>query len=524
MNGMNHPSITFLILGIFLGLTACKTLTPDAQSVADGVLQLSPQTDKTFQTIHNFGASDAWSCQFVGKNWPLEKREAIADLLFSQALKADGTPKGIGLSAWRFNIGGGSSGQGEASDIKDEWRRAESFLQPDGTIDSSAQAGQRWFLRAAQDRGVETFTGFVNSPPVSLTKNGKAYSSGGNSANLAPENYPAYVNFLANVLTVLKEKDGIELDYISPFNEPQWDWDKSNQEGSPWKNSEIATVTRQLDQALQAHKLATRIEIAETAQIDYLYRSHNRPERGDQLETFFNPASENYLGELDRLAPKVAGHSYFSTWDLEKLIQKRQALAEKLREFPALEYWMSEYTLLENNPEVKGGGRDLGMDPALYLARVIHADLTVANAAAWQWWLAVSPYNYKDGLVYIDWDKEDGQIYSSKILWALGNYARFIRPGMVRIDLRRSDQLPIEETLDGAMVAAFLDPETQKTVLVAINYSRAEIPVSLDTGKKRARFQIYRTSQMEDLQWIGQIKSGASHALPARSITTFVER
>lgn len=55
---------------------------------------------------------------------------------------------------------------------------------------------------------------------------------------------------------------------------------------------------------------------------------------------------------------------------------------------------------------MEGGKVDLGMDAALYMARVIHTDLTVANAAAWQWWLAVSPYDYKDGLIYVDKNKQ----------------------------------------------------------------------------------------------------------------------
>ncbi|HEY9195820.1 MAG TPA: glycoside hydrolase, partial [Mucilaginibacter sp.] len=46
---------------------------------------------KTYQTISNFGASDAWSCQFVG-NWPDDKRNKIADLLFSRDNNADGSP------------------------------------------------------------------------------------------------------------------------------------------------------------------------------------------------------------------------------------------------------------------------------------------------------------------------------------------------------------------------------------------------------------------------------------------------
>ncbi len=59
---------------------------------------------------------------------------------------------------------------------------------------------------------------------------------------------------------------------------------------------------------------------------------------------------------------------------------------------------MSEYCILGSY----GPGRDLGIDPALYVARTIHFDLTRANAAAWQWWTAVSTEDYKDGLIYTD--------------------------------------------------------------------------------------------------------------------------
>ena len=60
------------------------------------------------QTIHSFGASDCWRTQYIGKNWPLEKRERIADLLFNATPDEQGNPTGIGLSLWRFNIGSGS--------------------------------------------------------------------------------------------------------------------------------------------------------------------------------------------------------------------------------------------------------------------------------------------------------------------------------------------------------------------------------------------------------------------------------
>ncbi|MCX6915369.1 MAG: glycosyl hydrolase, partial [Verrucomicrobia bacterium] len=93
--------------------------------MAAGVLQVRVDPAITYQTIDGFGASDAWQCQFVGKRWPLEKRERIADLLFSRELDAQGNPKGIGLSIWRCYLSAGTAEQGEASDIVNPWRRGE---------------------------------------------------------------------------------------------------------------------------------------------------------------------------------------------------------------------------------------------------------------------------------------------------------------------------------------------------------------------------------------------------------------
>ena len=70
---------------------------------------------------------------------------------------------------------------------------------------------------------------------------------------------------------------------------------------------------------------------------------------------------------------------------------------------PDLGYWMSEYCILQRNEEIRSGGkRDLGMNTALYVARIIHHDLTLAQARSWQWWTAVSQCDFKDGLVYLD--------------------------------------------------------------------------------------------------------------------------
>jgi len=515
--------ITWLLL--FGGCDQPKDQTGKQEQAS--VLELTLQPGNEKQVIHNFGASDAWSCQFVGKNWPLEKRNRIADLLFSTDMDENGNPTGIGLSAWRFNIGAGSAGQGDESNIKDKWRRAECFMNPDGSYNWNKQAGQRWFLRAAKKRGVEQFIGFVNSPPVHITKNGKAYSSGGHSANLPEGNYEAYANFLAKVVKNIGEKDQVHLDYISPFNEPQWNWDDPGQEGSPWKNSEIHDVCQAIDKEFQLHNITSKLEIPETAQNTYLYTYDDKPDRGKQIHEFFSPSSENYLGDLESMAQKVAGHSYFSTWDLQKLIETRKKTRQKLnRVNPELEYWMSEYCILEDNKEIRGGGRDLGMKPALYMARVIHTDLTLANASAWQWWLGVSPYDYKDGLVYIDKDTHNGKVYESKMLWALGHYSRFIRPGMQRIGVQRSDNKDIAERVSGTMVSAYKPKDGERYVVVIVNQREENVSLEIDERNMddEETIRMYQTTSKAemDLAYIGKKSPGEAIGIPARGLVTLV--
>ena len=96
---------------------------------------------KTYQTIHSFGASDCWSLAMVGRYYPEEKKKQIAEWLFSLEKDANGNPKGIGLSQWRFNIGAGSAEQGKESRITNEWRRAEGFYGTDGSLNFEKQVG-----------------------------------------------------------------------------------------------------------------------------------------------------------------------------------------------------------------------------------------------------------------------------------------------------------------------------------------------------------------------------------------------
>ena len=471
------------------------------------------------QTIKNFGASDAWVCQFVGL-WPDKSKDQVADWLFSTAEDANGKPKGIGLSLWRFNIGAGSASQ---DNISDDWRKTEGFLQDDGTYNWSKQAGQKWFMHAAKQRGVDQFVGFTNSPPKQLTKNGKAYSSNGEEANIATKNYLPFSKFLVDVSKQF-EKEGIPFNYLSPFNEPQWDWTGNGQEGTPFKNEEIFAITKILDSLITADRLNVKIQIAEAAKLIYLYEKGDKQTRGNQIFEFFNAQSPLFLGHLPNVDKIISGHSYFTTAPVETLksVREKTAVSLKTASVP-LEFWQSEYCFLGDDEEIEASGKDRGIAPALYVARLIHHDLVFANASAWHWWLAVSAYDYKDGLIYVEKNKTGGLVEDTKLLWALGNFSRFIRPGAQRISVT-SESIDVNN-VNQFMISSYINADNQKLVTVLINNGNIDSSVVIHTkGGKVTTWQPYITgpNEGEMLKPLSAINSEDVVVVPKKSIITLV--
>jgi O-glycosyl hydrolase len=522
------PAIT--AISIFLLLT-----NRSIHAVETFRIKIDPQ--KTYQTIDGFGASDAWRCDIIGKNWPQAKRERIAELLFSCETDERGNPRGIGLSIWRFNIGAGTAEQGDASGIKNRWTRTECFLNAENSYDWNKQAGQQWFLQAARKRGVEKLLAFPNSPPVHLTANGKGYAPKGRPhLNLAPGKMNAYASFLADVLEHF-EKSGTHFDYLSPVNEPQWDWDDAQQEGTPAQNEEIFALVRSLSEVLSQRGLDTRILIGEAGTIGHAampmqFLGLKSDGRDDQARYFFSEQSPSYIGKLPNVESTISAHSYFSVWPLEKQIEYREMVGKALQACnPKLGYWQSEYCILEENGEIRHGQeRDLGMNTALFVARIIHHDLTLLNAKSWQWWTAVTHANFKDGLIYLDDGSQadtgrmgddiesllhDGAIRESKLLWAFGNYARFVRPGMVRVECTVT---PASSSTNGLLASSYKNPKGELTT-VLINLSQEELVCDLGPNKTAT---VYSTSATSDLEKYQQ--NATQLKLPPRSISTCITK
>ncbi|HIX27627.1 MAG TPA: hypothetical protein H9859_08360 [Candidatus Barnesiella excrementigallinarum] len=514
-------------LAIFAGMTVA----------AQNREQITFDYNDQRQEIHSFGASDCWRAQYVGL-WPEEKKNAMADLLFSSEFDDTGSPKGIGLSLWRFNIGSGSHEAGDASGITSDWRRTECFLDKDGNWDWTKQKGQRWFLEAAKKRGVPYSLGFSITAPYFMTKNGMARASDTTPyANIREDQYRNYASFMAEVC------DHLGIDYLSPINEPQWAWNVSRQEGMQATNEESAKLIKLIDEEITVRNSKTKVVFGEAADIRYLYRGGMNALRDNQIAEMFLPTGPHYIGDLKNVAKTVSGHSYWSTWPLDTLISTRAELRAALPE--GYTYWQTEFCPMEQNPDNPNGGgqRDFGMDYALYVARIIHHDLTVAEASSWQSWTAFSEGNYKDVLIYIGDEtllnphkkveqaidlKEDGYFLPTKYMWALGNYSFFVRPGMKRIAQVGEANVNNVDTARDLMASAYIDKGSKKVVIVFVNYGTAEKQVKLSIdhlpkGFGSKTFKCYETSNRSDLKYVGETRADAI-AIPARSVVTLVNK
>lgn len=501
-------------------------------------------TNKQCQVIDGFGASDAWSMWQIG-TWEESIQTKVADWLFSSENDANGNPKGIGLSIWRFNAGAGSASQGDSAQINRD-TRTEYF---------DRQTGQRKFLRLAKERGVPVFLAFYNTPPVHLTQNGLGTNTGRNGTlNLRDDAYDDFARYAADMIQTAEREDGIRFDYLCPVNEPDghWNWTGPKQEGTPATNREIARLAREFSKEFVNRGISTKILVNESSDYRCMFATHETDwQRGYEIQAFWNPDStDTYVGNLPNIANVMAGHSYWTNtpvllpnnkkYDTVGLYGYRKVLADEIarvnknlkRDPNALKnlgFWMTELCIMGNDEEIHGGGGfDFSMEVALYVARTLHYDITVAQAKSWQWWRAAGG-NYKDGLIrmYVKGERigrrgqaksvEQNSVLDSKLMWTLGNWSRFVRPGAVRLDVEG------QSDVNGVMMSAFLNAD-DKRVLVAINYSKEKKDVDVKFAGRTPTMKAYRTSDVdgENLKLVGECKAGRMELAP-RSVTTFVE-
>ncbi len=443
----------------------------------------------TYQTLESFGTSGAWWSQYVGlwddkyQNTMRTNRERIATLLYDPTY-------GIGLTGYRYNLGAGSADSGNG-DYSDPNRRAQSFEVAPGEYDWSKDEGAMWFVQEVTRLGATEVTLFFNSPIERLTKNGWAHLTPGTKSNIDPANYAEWAIYACDVTEHFLEL-GIPVEFLSPINEPQWEW-AGSQEGCHYEPHEIAAVYIAFLEEMQKRPALSGVELS----------GPESGEWGGQTIQYVSALLGN--SKLSEHFKAIDNHSYWSN------TQSKVSFKNWMKvQYPDVKIRMSEWCEMVN-------GTDLTMDSAIHLAQCVQEDLTVLDAVAWCTWVGVSPGGYRDGLIHAT---ENGagekSIVPLKRLWAYGNYTRYIRPGFVRVDTQGAKD---------AQAVAFKGERDGKRqlVIVLINgkYASQSIELAGDFSAY-STMQIHETSTYRDLAktYSGAVKTDVT--LPMQSVVTIV--
>jgi|GEM_PF-551186 len=470
-------------------------------------IPITVNLSQKFQTIDNFSASDAWWADAVG-GWNLSNRNRVADLLFSRT-------KGIGLSAWRFNVGGGEPSKIGAKNFP------QTFEVAPGVFDWTHQANESWFLQAAKERGVNQFIAFVNSPPAWMTRNGHTWcTSGLGTTNLMDGYEGQFGSYLAEILIHFRDSLGINFTEVSPVNEPQWEWTKNNQEGNRACNTDIKRIVDSLYAALIREKVSTKIMIPENGALPDWYQNESG------ITSKYGKTYGSYLTQLfsdtsvtNKVSNIMAGHSYWSDLLNGQLVERRQTLGSKMAPYfqKGFKYWATEYCIMASAGPFGNGAPfpDYTMTSAIDIIRIVHFDLTLVNASAWQYWTALEGLLYSNSTIQ--------SVFPNKVFWAFGNYSRFLRPGSIRVGCTGAmDKL-------GLMASAYIDSGSSKVFIVLVNASDTLKNINLAfTGLGSVQHVNYLTPYVtsndagDGLRKYPYISVDGQYNVPAQSVITLV--
>lgn len=439
--------------------------------------------NKSLQPVDGFGGSDAFGHAYDYMNMGTTARNKVLDLLFSKQ-------NGIGVSILRLKVGAGKGDTIESEPGKFVWD------QPDwDTNKDTFDIVQRWLVKEAEKRGLKTILSTPWSPPAWMKTNGSVDgTAGGKEGSLKKEDYQAYADYLAEYVLGYKKYYGIDINYISVNNEPDW---PATYEGCIWTPDQLNVFVRDyLGPTFKAKKVPAKIVMPENMHFSEDYA----------LPALHDPKTIKYIGV-------VATHAYGGTENGVPPFPVAQKTGKPI--------WMTEYA---NGGDGTQTYDDNAMPNALMYGNLIgNMFHTTGLSAYFYWWLAADSQSDGSDLIRLDPLSSTYQVF--KRFYAFGNYSRFIDPGYVMIG---ADPHPVKDVL----LTAYKDPKTGHYAIVAVNNSsKAEkITLKLNHFPKGTKAVVpYRTSSTENLKKLDAVslnRGGQSVTVDLRgeSLTTFVPK
>jgi O-glycosyl hydrolase len=505
-----------ILAAIILAFFACGT--SDTASVEKLNRTINIKYNEGRQTIDGFGGSNAWT----GLPRDQETARRLVKLLFS---KTDG----IGFTILRNRIpfrerleDDTDPGLNDGFVVRKNDNTYDYTVNPNGTKtfnlnwnswDLSGTRNLIEQIKALGANGPEKLT--IMSAPWTVPNNRvtrwKEDITGVNArtnyvmnwslpdrwGKLRRDKYDDYADLLADYVLNFEAKMGAPLSVLSVQNEPNWksDWETTYWSGTDLRDF-IVTISKRFPmKGVIAGNGGINIMMPEFENFNINFNEMIKP-------SLDNPASE-------KIITHIALHQYNGTNDSSSRAGSM--------EFPGItasgkRFWQTE---------VSGTGSALppgpGINNALFYARMIHWDMTLAQTNAFlYWWLWTNNRNgdFPGALIKVD----DDEIITSQRLYAMGQYSRFIRPGWQRIDCDTSPT-------SGIYSSAYKNPNTKEIAIVIINETITHFSLPLDLeGAEYDQLEIWRTSEKEKLKSIGKQQTSRNTTeviLAPMSITTF---
>ena len=281
-------------------------------------------------------------------------------------------------------------------------------------------------------------------------------------------------------------------------------------------------MVEELDKAISEAQIDTKILIPEVGDMKYLFEIDSITKTPDDIiHSMFYKDGQYSVLKFKNLFNCVAAHDYWSAYPATLLVDIRNRIHKELSaNSHNTKFWASEYCILEKNEEITmPASPKRSINLGLYVARIIHNDLTLANASAWQWWTAVSlgedvpiqllPLEGSNGLSL----QYDGEISTTKMLWTTANYSFFVRPGMRRISVKPTYKVSDLEAATSLMISSYTDGKEVVTVVINYLEDNQVITLNCDYAQKG---KVYLTTIDKNLQYMGE-QPLKKLQLPARS-------
>lgn len=459
------------------------------------------------QEITGWGTSSAWWSQIAGKS---ENADEIAKLLYSK--------EGLGLNIYRYNVGGGEKDNPNTRLPGNEWRATESFLvfnEEKGEYEydwSKDKAAQDMLDKCMSYGLIDTVVLFANSPHYSMTVSGSA--TGGfepKQSNLKKDCYDDFAVYMCDIAEYFISK-GVPVKYISPINEPQWDWGGGwvGQEGCHYEIDEVIEVAKAFAKEIKVRNLPVKLSLAESGQV------------GEHAMDCIDKIYQN-----QDIVDVLGTYAYHSYWTDDILLKYSYGKYLK-KNYPDTEIEMSEWCELPNKHKI--GDNEAG----LIFARTVSEDISLTGANSWTSWVAIN-----DGLENADSmigaNGDCSELIIGKRYYAFSHFSKFVPAGSHAVDFGLSiadvsaEKAWWKDTVDGKEYTHFI-VENKLNVSVFKTPDKKYVAVIVNEGEdKTFKFNmcmynasVYTTDETRNLELTAESRGTQKVSVPANSIVTVV--